>query len=103
MWKLWVYLSFLYSTITTVQIRKNRDNEKKEVMLQISPAPHITSPENIKKIMYGVVLALTPALIGSIYFFGWRALFLTGLAVLSAVITEWTFQRVTGREIRCLL
>ncbi len=71
-------------------------------MLQISPAPHITSPGNIKKIMYGVILAITPALIGSIYFFGWRALFLTGLAVLSAVITEWTFQRVTGREIRCL-
>lgn len=71
-------------------------------MLQLSPAPHITSPKNIKKIMYGVVGALIPVLIGSIYFFGWRALFLCSLSVLSAIFTEWIFQRVTNRDIRCL-
>jgi len=71
-------------------------------MLQLSPAPHISSSKNVNKIMYGVVAALVPALIGSIYFFGWRALFLTSLSVLSALITECVFQRVTHREIRCL-
>ncbi len=70
-------------------------------MLQLSPAPHISSSKNMEKIMYGVVLALVPALVGSVYFFGWRVLFLTALSVLSALITEWTFQRVTHREIRC--
>mgnify|MGYP001098460631 CR=1 FL=1 len=69
-------------------------------MLQLTPAPHISSGTNTKKIMYSVILALTPALIGSVYFFGWRALFLTILSVLSAEVTEYLFQKVTGRESR---
>lgn len=71
-------------------------------MLKLSPAPHINEKRDTKKIMYGVVLALTPALGGSIYFFGWRALFLTALSVLTALATEWIFQKVTGRDVRSL-
>jgi electron transport complex protein RnfD len=69
-------------------------------VLQLSPAPHITSPKKVKKIMYGVVIALVPALAGSVYFFGWRALFLIALSVLSAIITEWIFQKVTKKKIK---
>jgi electron transport complex protein RnfD len=71
-------------------------------VLQLSPAPHITSPKKVKKIMYGVVIALVPALAGSVYFFGWRALFLIALSVLSAIITEWIFQKVTKKKIKSL-
>lgn len=71
-------------------------------MLQLSPAPHITSPKNVKKIMYGVVIALIPAMAGSVYLFGWRALFLSAISILSAIITEWIFQKTTNREIKSL-
>ncbi|MCK4422069.1 RnfABCDGE type electron transport complex subunit D [candidate division WOR-3 bacterium] len=70
-------------------------------MLQLSPAPHISSPKSTKKIMYGVIGALIPALVGSVFFFGWRALFLVVLSVLTAVATEWLFQLITHREITC--
>lgn len=41
--------------------------------LSISVAPHIKSSESIEKIMYSVILALSPALIWSIYVFGLKA------------------------------
>lgn len=43
-----------------------------------------------------------PALFGSVYFFGWRSLFLVSLSVITAIVTEWIFQVITGRNIRSL-
>jgi len=67
--------------------------------MYLSASPHIRREVNTKKIMYSVVLALMPALIGSIVFFGWRALFITILSVLSAVGTEYLYKNITHREI----
>lgn len=66
--------------------------------MYLSASPHIRREVNTKKIMYSVVLALMPALIGSIVFFGWRALFLIVLSVLSAVGTEYTYSKITHRK-----
>ncbi|MDW7680465.1 MAG: RnfABCDGE type electron transport complex subunit D, partial [bacterium] len=54
----------------------------------VSASPHITDKESIPKIMYGVVISLIPAIIGSVYFFGVRAGWLIVLAVVAAVATE---------------
>ncbi|RKZ16523.1 electron transporter RnfD, partial [bacterium] len=67
--------------------------------MYISSSPHIRKDWNVKKIMYGVVIALMPAFIGSIYFFGWRAAYLTFLSVVTAVLTEYLFQKITKRKI----
>lgn len=64
--------------------------EKKEPeLLHISSSPHIRHPETVPKIMLWVILALVPAIVASYLFFGWRAIFLTCVAVTAAVITEW--------------
>ena len=42
--------------------------------LTISSSPHVHSPVTTQTIMRDVLIALAPALIGSIYFFGFRAL-----------------------------
>lgn len=65
----------------------------------VSSSPHIRREDDVKKIMFGVVFALIPSLIGSIYFFGFRALFLVFLSVLSAVLSEYVFQKITKRKI----
>jgi len=70
--------------------------------MYISASPHIRKDWNVKKIMYGVVIALMPAFIGSIYFFGWRAAYLTFLSVVTAVVTEYLFQKLTRRKITAL-
>ena len=42
--------------------------------LIISLSPHIKNDESVQKIMWGVVIALFPALLASVYFFGFSAL-----------------------------
>ncbi|MCD6418274.1 RnfABCDGE type electron transport complex subunit D [bacterium] len=54
----------------------------------VSSSPHISSGVSTKTVMWSVVLALIPALLGSIYFFGMRALWLTLLGVAGAVVSE---------------
>ena len=57
--------------------------------LIVSAAPHITSADSTSKIMGRVCIALLPALIGAIVFFGARALTLTALSVAGCVFFEW--------------
>ena len=45
--------------------------------------------------MRDVLIALAPALIGSIYFFGFRALMVTLVSVAACVFFEWAYCRVT--------
>ena len=57
--------------------------------LTISSSPHVHSPVTTKTIMRDVLIALTPALIGSVYFFGIRALLVTLVSVVSCMFFEW--------------
>ena len=57
--------------------------------LTISSSPHVHSPVTTQTIMRDVLIALTPALIGSVYFFGFRALLVTLVSAGAAVFFEW--------------
>lgn len=57
--------------------------------LTISSSPHFHSPVTTQTIMRDVLIALTPALIGSIVFFGFRALTVTLVSVASCALFEW--------------
>ena len=59
--------------------------------LTISCSPHVHSRTTTRTIMRDVILALTPALIGSVYFFGLRALVVTLISVASCVFFEWAW------------
>jgi electron transport complex protein RnfD len=61
--------------------------------LIISGAPHIHSPESVKKIMWCVVIALMPTLLTSVYFFGFEALVTISVAVASCLFFEWAIQK----------
>ncbi len=70
--------------------------------LVVSPAPHIRDDVNVEKVMYGVVLALVPAGVGAVYFFGLRALMVIVVSTLAAVATEAACQKAIGRKITAL-
>ena len=55
----------------------------------VAHSPHIGTDKSIPEIMWGVVLALAPALACSIYFFGFAALRVTLIAVVTCIITEY--------------
>ena len=66
--------------------------------LTISSSPHMHSPVTTKTIMRDVLIALLPALIGSIVFFGFRALLVTMVSVASCVFFEWLWCRLMKRD-----
>ena len=56
--------------------------------LTISSSPHVHSPVTTQTIMRDVLIALAPALLGSVYFFGPRALTVTLVSVLACFLFE---------------
>ena len=61
--------------------------------LLISPSPHVHSGDSIEKNMYGVLIALIPAFICSVIFFGTGAIIVTLTAVLSCLFFEYVIQK----------
>ncbi len=68
--------------------------------LFVSPSPHIRTKETVKNIMWDVVIALTPAMIASIYFFGMNAVSVISVSVLSAVVSEALVQKLMKRKVK---
>ncbi|MFP3859579.1 MAG: RnfABCDGE type electron transport complex subunit D [Bacteroidales bacterium] len=62
-------------------------------ILTVSPAPHIHEGTSVKKMMFGVVIALLPALIWSVYIFGIGAIIVTGVSVVSCIVFEFLIQK----------
>jgi electron transport complex protein RnfD len=70
-----------------------------EIKLIGSSSPHIRSDETTQNLMLDVIIALVPALAASIYYFGMKAAILLLVSVISAVLTEYVFQRFMNRPI----
>ena len=66
--------------------------------LLVSPSPHVRSGHTTQRIMLDVIIAMCPALIASIWIFGWRALAVTALCVTVCVLCEWLFEKLCKRE-----
>lgn len=64
-----------------------------ENSLYISPSPHIHGGDSISKNMYGVLIALVPAFLVSLYFFGLGALIVTATSVVACVLFEYLIQK----------
>ena len=62
--------------------------------LTISSSPHVHSKVTTQTIMRDVLIALLPALAGSVYFFGFRALMVTLVSMAGAVFFEWAWCKV---------
>ena len=62
--------------------------------LTISSSPHIHSKVTTQTVMRDVLIALLPALCGSVYFFGFRALIVTFLSAAACVFFEWLYCQV---------
>ena len=61
--------------------------------LLVSPSPHIHSKDSTKSLMLDVVIALIPAIVCSVVFYGWRELLVLGVSVASCLLLEWSITR----------
>ena len=66
--------------------------------LVVSPSPHIHSGISTPQCMYGVLIALIPAFLVSLYFFGLGALIVTLTSVVSCVVFEYLIQKFLLNE-----
>ena len=72
------------------------DNET--INLTISCSPHVHSPDNTRSIMLDVVIALIPAMLGAMYFFGLRALLVMAVSVAACVAFEYLYRRILKKD-----
>ncbi len=75
-------------------------NETPVKLFVSSSSPHVRDSDSISRIMWTVNIALIPALFMAYYFFGTKALWITFLAVLSAVVTEGALQKLFKKTVR---
>jgi len=61
--------------------------------LTVSPSPHVHGGQSVEKLMYGVVIAMLPALGFSIFYYGISAVYLTLVSVASCMIFEFLIQK----------
>ena len=62
-------------------------------ILTVSPSPHTYSEENVPGLMYGVTLALLPAFLVSVFYFGIGMLIVTSVSIISCIIFEYLIQK----------
>ena len=66
--------------------------------LTISSSPHVHAPVTTRTIMRDVLIALLPALIGSVYFFGLRALMVTLISAAACAFFEKLWCRLMKQD-----
>ncbi|WP_313340497.1 RnfABCDGE type electron transport complex subunit D [Sedimentibacter sp.] len=70
-----------------------------ENRLIASSSPHVRDAESTQSLMLDVIIALLPALVASIFYFGFNSMILVISAVVSAVVTEYACQKIMKRPI----
>lgn len=70
-------------------------------VITVSPSPHIYGDYSVNKLMFGVVIALIPALIVSVVMCGIGAIIVTSVSIGSCVLFEYLIQKyVLKTEVR---
>ncbi len=64
----------------------------------VSSSPHLRSRDSVQGIMLDVIIALMPALIAAVVLFGFQALLLTAVCVVSCVASEYISRKVMKRD-----
>lgn len=62
-------------------------------LLTVSGSPHVHGHQNVKSIMYGVVIAMIPAILVSVYFFGLDAVRVILISTVACLFFEWAIQK----------
>ena len=69
------------------------------VPVRVINGPHVRTERTTRRVMLHVAISMVPALLGAVYFFGIRALYLTALSVAVCVMTEYLWQRLTKKQV----
>ena len=65
----------------------------------VSSSPHIHTERTISSIMLDVIIALIPATLMGVYYFGFRALMVVLTAVAASVLCEYAYQKIMKKHV----
>ena len=71
--------------------------------LIVSLSPHVHGGDSVQRNMYGVCIALVPALLASLWFFGLGAAIVLAPSVLACVLFEWAIAKFLLKSHRCTI
>lgn len=66
-------------------------------LYNISSSPHVRSKLTTSNVMYNVALSLVPAALFGVYHFGFHAFLIIAVAILTAVASEYIFDRIVKK------
>ena len=69
----------------------------KNLKLIATSNPHIRSNETTRSIMLDVIVAMLPALLWAVIWFGMKALTLTAVSVIGCIFWEWLYRKLMKR------
>ena len=75
------------------------DTNNTNGLFVLSASPHVKHKNNTRRIMLDVIIALMPAFIWSVVMFGWKALMLTAISVISCVGFEYGYQKLMKKPV----
>ena len=68
--------------------------------LVVSLSPHAHGTDSVERNMYGVIIALLPALLVSFWFFGVGSVIVTATSVAACVLLEWAISKYILKQAR---
>ncbi|MFO8032464.1 MAG: RnfABCDGE type electron transport complex subunit D [Desulfohalobiaceae bacterium] len=68
-------------------------------LLVVSPSPHVHAGHRVSRIMLEFMLALIPAVLYAIYFFGPQVVYVLAIAIISAIAWEALLQTITKQPL----
>ncbi len=67
--------------------------------ISVTFSPHLQARTSIRSMTFETMAALVPAMLAGFYYFGFRAMIIVALSVVTAMFTEAAMQRIMGREV----
>ncbi len=64
----------------------------------VSPNPHIHSAVSTASLMRDVIIALVPAIVVSVLFYGWASLLVLAVSAVSCVLIEWAIAKFLFKD-----
>ena len=72
--------------------------DQENLNLTVSCSPHVHAADSTRDIMLDVVIALIPAMLGAVYFFGLRSLSVMAVSVAACVVFEYLYRKVLKKD-----
>ena len=72
--------------------------DQENLNLTVSCSPHAHAADGTRDIMLDVVIALIPAILGAVYFFGLRSLCVMAVSVAACIVFEWAYRKLLKKD-----